>query len=165
MPRIIANLQPDAIASLIPLVGYADGMPHDDPRVVLASNLRVLLDYARDRHLPYADAKSLARKAGLTPSTVGHWLKAENAAQIDKLERLASVFKLRAWQLLIPNLDPANPPAVPYTDAERRLYWRIKAAARELAQSGAVDEEALGGSDTGHDPYRKVPTERHGGNK
>lgn len=133
----------------------------DDVRLIVATNLRALLDYAVDHGHPVRDAKRWALKAGLTPSTVGHWLKGTHSAQIDTLDRLARVFKLRAWQLLIPNLDPANPPAVAYTDAERRLYWRIKAAARELSR-GEVDapEEAnAAGQSADGDPDRAVPAE------
>lgn len=152
-----------ARALLLPFVRYPVTVTEEDPRLVLASNLRALLAYARDKKLPYSDAKALAKKAGLTPSTVGHWLRAENAAQIDKLERLAAVFKLRAWQLLIPNLDPSNPPAVPYTDAERRLYWRIKAAARELALGSAVDDdEEISGEDTHRDSSDEGAAKRPG---
>lgn len=141
-------------------------MKEEDIRLVLASNLRTLLDYARDNKLPFADAKSLGKKAGLTGTTVGRWLKGSHAAQIDKLEALAYVFRLRAWQLLIPNLDPANPPAVPYTDVERRLYWRIKAAARELQLGSSVDEEAPdSGPGLGRDNGSAEPANGSRGNK
>lgn len=136
----IALMQPLNKPYLLPLVGYPRPMPDEDVRAVVAVNLQRLIDYAKDNRRPGADAKSLAAKAGVTPSTVGRWLKGDNAAQIDTLETVAKVYKLRAWQLLIPNLDPANPPAVAYTDAERRLYWRIKAAFQDLAQ-GEVDAE------------------------
>lgn len=160
--HMITNLQTDASAILLPSVGYPTVMHDEEIKGVLASNLRTLIDYAKDRRLPYGDAKSLGAKAGLTGTTVGRWLKGSHAAQIDKLEALAGVFKLRAWQLLIPNLDPSNPPAVPYTDAERRLYWRIKAAARELAQGSAVDEpyETDAGPGNGSDSNSQSPTER-----
>ncbi len=116
-----------------------------DIKRVVSANVQTLLDYAADRHLPYANAKALAGKAGLTPSTVGHILKCDTAAKIDTLQAIAKVYKLEAWVLLIPNLDPSNPPVVPYTDAERALYWRIKEVAREF---NAVD---MGGEHDEHD--------------
>ena len=121
-----------------PFVGYLSGM---DVRRVVAENIQTLLDYARDHQKPYADAKALAVRAGLSPSTVGHILKCEGAAKIDTLEAIAQVYKLSAWSLLIPNLDPSNPPVVPYTDTERALYWRIKSVAKDFVLSGGLDEE------------------------
>jgi hypothetical protein len=39
---------------------------------------------------------------------------------------VAGVFGLRAWQLLLPDLDPQNVPVSMLSDAERRLYDRFK---------------------------------------
>jgi len=123
---------------MLPLVGYPSLM---DIKRVVSANVQTLLDYAADRHLPYANAKALAIKAGLQPSTIGHILKCETAAKIDTLQAIAKVYKLEAWSLLIPNLDPSNPPVVPYTDTERALYWRIKSVAQEFARPGGLNDE------------------------
>ncbi len=137
-PFIIANMQTNAIAEMLPPVGYPLVM---DIKRVVSDNVQTLLNYAADRHQPYGDAKALAIKAGISPSTVGHLLKCETAAKIDTLHAIAKVYKLEAWQLLIPNLDPSNPPVVPYSDAERALYWRIKSVAQDFALPGGLNDE------------------------
>jgi len=40
-----------------------------------------------------------------------------------------------AWQLLVPGLDPGNPPVNHVTEAEKRLYERLKEAARMVMDS------------------------------
>lgn len=138
---MIAKMQTRAIAQMLPPVGYLCLM---DVKQIVASNLRALLAYAAAHKLPYADAKSLARKAGIAGSTVGHILRGENATTIDTLQALADVYGLTAWALLIPDLDPSNPPVVPYTDTERALYWRIQQVAKELTQTRG-DTDGIGG--------------------
>lgn len=123
-----------------------------DVKQVVAENLRTLIRYAADHKQPYADAKSLAIKAGVYPSTVGHILKRTTAPKIDTLEALANVYKLPAWALLIPGLDPSNPPVIPYTDAERALYWRIQQVAKDLMHSsGGTDGDGGVRADAGAD--------------
>lgn len=113
----------------------------DDVRRTVAENIAVLQQYARDHKGTYVDDASIATKAKLTPSTVGRVRKGQIATAIDTLDAIAKVYGLRAWQLLIPGLDPSNPPVVPYTDAERALYWRIKSVAADFARAGELDEQ------------------------
>ena len=129
----------------------------ENVRDIVADNLRTLITYAADNRLPYCDAKSIGKRAGISGMTLGRWLKGSHAASIDALDDVARVFKLRAWQLLIPNLDPTNPPTVPYTDAERRLYWRIKQAANELAKGDIHADQEGAGPSAGRDPDPALP--------
>jgi hypothetical protein len=41
---------------------------------------------------------------------------------LDIVDSVAGVFGLRAWQLLLPDLDPQNVPVTMVSDAEKRLY-------------------------------------------
>ncbi len=64
----------------------------------------------------------LAVKCGLNQTTVGHVRRAEVAAQVDSLERIATVFGLQPWQMLVPDLDLKRPPQISdLTDKERRI--------------------------------------------
>jgi hypothetical protein len=137
---MIAKMQTNAIALLLPLVGQTPPM---NVKKVVAENLQALINYAAVHNQPYADAKSLAIKARVSPSTVGHILKQETAARINTLQALAAVYKLTAWSLLIPNLDPSNPPVVPYSDTERALYWRIRSVAKDFlaTEGGDMDDD------------------------
>jgi transcriptional regulator with XRE-family HTH domain len=55
---------------------------------------------------------SQERLAGndMSQSTVGRILTGSVSAGIDTIEVLAARFGLKPWQLLVPGLDPTNPP-------------------------------------------------------
>lgn len=70
----------------------------------------------------------LQREAGIALGTVSRLKACETSVGLDVLERVASVFGLQPWQLLVPGLDPANPPTLqPVTPEERQLYERLRA--------------------------------------
>lgn len=106
----LAETQGGAWAQTRPFVGYSVVM---DVRGVAAANLHALIYHAKAHHRTGRDRLSLATAAGVSPSTVGRIMNLEQAPGIDTLDALARVYGLRAWQLLIPNLDPANPPVLP----------------------------------------------------
>lgn len=83
----------------------------------------------------------LEAASGVSNSTISRYLRQEVAAKIDDIHRLAVAYGLHGWQLLFPNLDPANPPVVPYTAAEQELYKVLKAGAEVIARRrGELDE-------------------------
>ena len=58
----------------------------------------------------------------------------ETSVGLAVLDKIADKFDLAAWQLLVPGLDPANPPALqPVSDAEAILYKKIMSAAKTIA--------------------------------
>lgn len=59
---------------------------------------------------PQWDDVALAKRAGTSPSTVARLRNGEVAAGIDTLEAIASAFGLRAWQMMVPGLEPTSPP-------------------------------------------------------
>jgi hypothetical protein len=70
-------------------------------------------------------------------------LKAQKTeTRLSTIEKVAKVWKLEPWQLLLPDLDPANLPVFTLTDTEKRLYERLKrakAVADGDAQPGATE--------------------------
>lgn len=54
----------------------------------------------------------IAKRAGVDQKTVSRTLAATNAPSVDKLKGFADAFKVRPWQLLVPDLDPLNPPVL-----------------------------------------------------
>lgn len=52
----------------------------------------------------------VAKLAKMDQKTVWRILQCANEPSIDKVEKLAKVFGLEAWQLLVPDLIPAAPP-------------------------------------------------------
>lgn len=100
------------------------------PRVVLAINLRALMASGRGPR----SQNGLREKAGVAQATIGRILSARGEnARIETVERLARAYGLEGWQLMIPGMDPANPPVLqPITKEERALYDRLKAVAKDL---------------------------------
>ena len=98
------------------------------PEKVLSENLIRLM-----AHYPSLSSEAKVAKAGgISQRTVN---RARNAAQVklDSLQGLARAFGLAPWQLLIPELDPANPPLLAISKEERALYSRLQAAARAIS--------------------------------
>ena len=94
-------------------------------REVLAQNVRKLVahHFSDSRNKPMA----LAKAAGVSLSTAQRIMASETGASLDNIEAIASVFDLSAYQLLVPSLDPTNPPIVKgATKLEERLYrlWK-----------------------------------------
>jgi hypothetical protein len=77
-------------------------------RLTLARNLRALMNAHEDRNT----IEKLVLRGGGTNGTIGRMLKGDTSSRIDAVTQVARVFNLQAWQLLVPNLDPAHPPAL-----------------------------------------------------
>ena len=102
-----------------------DGM--DNPvDFTLADNVKRLMAHHR-----LAQA-GVAKRAGMDQKTISRIIRREHSPSIDKLSGLAEAFGLQAWQLLVPYLDPSNPPVVQMTPIEKDLYDRLKQAAALL---------------------------------
>lgn len=56
------------------------------------------------------------------------------------LDAIAQRYGLEAWHLLLPHLDPRNPPAFVMTYAERALYDKLAQSVRAVAEQQAVYE-------------------------
>jgi transcriptional regulator with XRE-family HTH domain len=97
----------------------------------LSANLRVLMQATPDLD----SQPKIAKRSGVSQSTVGRLIRGDVRCKLDSLDGVARAFGLAAWQLLVPDLDPTNPPVLrELNHHERELYERIRAAAQELAQ-------------------------------
>lgn len=96
---------------------------------VLADNLKALMHFHG-----ITSQNELGRQSKIDQTTIGRMLNQKNAAQIDKVAAVARVFDLSAWQMLVPDLDPANPPVAQITAIERDLYERLRAAAEAISK-------------------------------
>lgn len=113
-----------------------EDMPKNIAGTVLASNLRALMDAKQDTQV------DLSKRSGINQGLISRILRAEHAVRIDTLENLARAYDLAAWQLLVPNLDPSNPPTFAMTQTERDLYWRLhQDIARLIGAAPHVDQE------------------------
>lgn len=103
------------------------GIRQKSPRTVLAQNLKALM-----RHGDLTQS-ALGKKAGVAVSTIGRILVEKHAPDIDTLHAIGYALNMTPWQLLVPGLDPTNPPILQNaTPEERELYSRLRAAAEIL---------------------------------
>jgi transcriptional regulator with XRE-family HTH domain len=97
---------------------------HTPARTTLAKNLKALMDHLEIKQ------SALGKRAGIAQSTVGRILQEKHAPDIDTIEALGRALGVSLWQLLVPGLDPANPPLLQNASPEEReLYERLKQAA------------------------------------
>lgn len=54
----------------------------------------------------------VAAKAKIDQKTIWRIVHRQNEPSIDKVEKIAGVFGLQAWQLLVPDMEPTHPPEV-----------------------------------------------------
>ena len=97
-----------------------------DPNETVAANLRALMLHAGMEKKGEPNQSDLARASGANQRTVGRILSRDQSPTVEMLETIARAFGLHAWQLLIPGLDPANPPVVVMSEAERQFYRRLE---------------------------------------
>lgn len=73
---------------------------------------------------------------GVAQATIGRILKGESkAARLDTIAKIAKAYGLEPWQMLVPGMDPGNPPVLqPLTKAERALYAQLQSTVRDLAK-------------------------------
>jgi hypothetical protein len=76
------------------------------PRDVLSANLKALMA----AHPELGTLTKITAKGGPPNGVLDRIRRAEGACRIDSLAQLARVFGLEAWQMLVPNLDPARLP-------------------------------------------------------
>lgn len=84
-------------------------------REIVARNIQVLMTH----YGMTADAQ-LAQAAGIDQKTVWRMRRMDQSSNVDKLEAIAGVFGLKAWQLLIPNINPSHPPVCIPVDRRTR---------------------------------------------
>ena len=82
----------------------------------------------------------LADKAKIGTGGAGRLKAQKSSSRLSTLAKVAGVWGLQPWQLLVPNLDPANPPHI-LTKEEREFYARLKRG-KELMDGAAQPEAA-----------------------
>ena len=98
-------------------IAQDDGSEYDpamDSWDALRRNLTALMDACTDglRSGP-TGVLQLESVTGIGKSTLYRILdpREKNPTQLDTLEKIARAYELQAWQLLVPRLDPLDPPA------------------------------------------------------
>lgn len=80
----------------------------------------------------------LAREAHVGVATVQRIKDGGTSVGIDVLAKVAKVFNVPVWQLLLPSLDPRSPPMLITDAAEQRAVRQMLVAAEQLAEYKAA---------------------------
>jgi transcriptional regulator with XRE-family HTH domain len=83
-------------------------------------NLKKLMQ--TDRELNSQPKVAAESKVGQT--SIGRILRGEQSPTLDVVDKLARAFGLEAWQMLVPDLDPTNPPITAEADERQRELWK-----------------------------------------
>lgn len=98
---------------------------------VLSANLGRLMDDAT----PPITQVAVSKVSGLPQRTISRIKRGEVTPRLNSIDALAKAFGLLPWQLLVPDLEPSNPPFLRSANPdEKALYERLLAAAKELAK-------------------------------
>jgi transcriptional regulator with XRE-family HTH domain len=93
-----------------------------------AINLKALIAKSREQTI---NAWSVRNE--VVQSTVNRIVNGSMDPTVSTLEGIAKKFGLSAWQLLVPDLDPDDPPVLRSANgAERALFDKLKEAMAEL---------------------------------
>lgn len=112
--------------------GYAYRMAKPRMRGVVESIIGTNLDALMAHHSELNNSERVGSKAKIPPRTVNRIKNAQVSCTVDTLAKIAKVFEIEPWALLVPNYDPANPPVRTMTQDERNFYARMRADLQNL---------------------------------
>lgn len=100
------------------------------PAAVLRQNLRACMESGRG---PSTQDGVL----GVAQATIGRILNEEKNenTRIDTVGKIARAYGLEPWMMLVPGMNPKNPPVLqPLTQAERALYAQLQSLVRDASK-------------------------------
>lgn len=100
-------------------------MSPPDPRAVLADNLLRMIEASSPKG-ERLSIRAWAMARGLDVRMIDRLTKKQHAVTLDSLDRIAAACGLQAWQLLVPDLDPASPPVAEITAEDRAMLDRLR---------------------------------------
>lgn len=95
------------------------------PRDILAKNLRRMIEADLKKGERFS-VRAWALGKGLDVRMIDRLVKGQHAVTLDKLDEVASTLGLKAWHLLIDDLDPQTPPDAPISEEERALLRKLR---------------------------------------
>ena len=115
--------------------GNAYGITDMPARTIVSDNLQTLMDWKPSLGSTLAIERATERhgcKVG--KSTVDRMKHGTTPVNLDYLEAIAAVFGFDCWQLLVPGMDPRNPPTLrSIGQAEENIYRRMADLAAQVA--------------------------------
>lgn len=118
-------------------------MPKTKAAVTLGENMRTLRDATRPG--VHSGNRAVAKAAGVGEGTVQRARTGDNNITVGALEALAKHYRLEAWQLLVPGLDPDNPPRLASAadieaEVQHRIHAQLEPLIREIGGLRAPEE-------------------------
>lgn len=117
--------------------GVMNDERHTNPATILRDNVEALL--RKHNHVNQAGDVVWHKMKTDYKIGVGTYQRVQQAKTsigINVVAKIAHAFHLEPWQLMVPNLDPSNPPVFALTESERNLYRKLREAALNLAEIG-----------------------------
>jgi hypothetical protein len=109
---------------------YSLPMPESDARKILWTNVQALMDW---RYGGESQGRFI-KDTGCGNGTITRIKQQRTSVGIETLQKIARAYGLEPWHLLVPGLDPTNPPVVWLTETERELYKRLKVLAQDIGR-------------------------------
>ena len=85
-------------------------------------------------------SRHICLAAKIDQRTVGRILNMEHEPTFGQLTKLARVFKLQPWQMLVPNLEPTNPPMLASESQTLRALLSKIGSTKEALEGFLRDE-------------------------
>lgn len=104
-------------------------MSQIDNHATLWSNVRALMI----EHWGKVNLNRLARDCEIGPATVVRIKEQNTSVGLETMEKIADHFGVAVWQLLVPGMDPKNPPVLqPMLPGEKILHEKIMKVTKEI---------------------------------
>lgn len=107
--------------------------PRLNLREVVRANCEALFLHAHPERATMSWS-ALALDAGIGNGTAQRINEMTADSSLATLEAIAACYGMEAWHMLLPQLNPANPPVFVMTHAERELYDKLAQSVRALAE-------------------------------
>lgn len=107
-------------------------------RKVISTNLRALMAATPE----LATEKALRAVTKLGGGSIDGARQGNRNTGIDTIDLIARAFGLQAWQLLVPDLDPANIPALRSRNSEMALYRELEKKIQSAVHESVSDYAA-----------------------
>lgn len=116
----------------------AYGISTMSARDILAANIQRLMDASPSlSSLVKVAAEAKRRGHAVSKNAVDSAKSGAHAVNMDTLDGIARAFDMEAWQLLVPNMNPKNPPVLrSIGETEDEMYKRLRSAAAEIVAMG-----------------------------
>lgn len=99
-----------------------------DTKQIIWKNVQSLMEYKYGKDNLWQFCKFV----GIGPASGTRIKECETSIGVDVLDKIAEAFDLETWHLLVPHLDPRNPPVFILDKKQQEFFDRMKSAYKDL---------------------------------